>query len=70
MGERIAALVEAQRPALALWVPVLLGLGIALYFALPSEPGNALVALLGMGVLAGGALLFRSGPLAVTSATS
>ena len=64
MGERIAALVEAQRPALALWVPVLLGLGIALYFAIPSEPGDALVALLGMGVLAGGAMLVRTGPMA------
>src|SRR5690606_7453419 len=31
-------LLEAARPRLALWLPVLLGLGIALYFALPVEP--------------------------------
>ena len=38
MGSRLAALIESQRPQLALWVPVLFGLGIALYFASPAEP--------------------------------
>ena len=42
---RAQALRIGERPALALprrdlvlWAPVLLGLGIALYFALPAEP--------------------------------
>jgi len=64
VGERIAALVEAQRPALALWVPVFLGLGIALYFAVPSEPGVGLLVAIGVATLAVGATLFRVGPMA------
>ncbi|HET9068158.1 MAG TPA: ComEC/Rec2 family competence protein [Amaricoccus sp.] len=57
--ERLAALIEAQRPHLALWAPVLLALGIALYFTLPVEPeGWMLAALAGAGGV-GAATLFR-----------
>lgn len=45
---RLIALIEAQRPAFALWLPVLFGLGIALYFALPVEPGGWMLAALGV----------------------
>ncbi|MBB5220710.1 competence protein ComEC [Amaricoccus macauensis] len=45
---RLFALIEAQRPAFALWLPVLFGLGIALYFALPVEPGGWMLAALGV----------------------
>ena len=64
-ADRLAALIEAQRPHLALWIPVFFALGIALYFAVPAEPE---------GVDAGGArrragrrrsaTLFRVGPVA------
>jgi competence protein ComEC len=61
--ERLAAAIEAQRPSLALWIPVLYGLGIAVYFALPAEPQGWMLAALGgvAMVLAGTAL--RAGPL-------
>ena len=61
---RLAALIEAQRPHLALWIPVFFALGIALYFA---AAGGA------RGLDAGGArrgdgrrasaTLFRVGPV-------
>lgn len=47
----LIALAQAQRGALMPWSAVMLGLGVALYFALPQEPG-----LLGYG-LAGGVLV-------------
>ncbi|HRO09987.1 ComEC/Rec2 family competence protein [Amaricoccus sp.] len=59
--ERLAALIETQRPQLALWIPVLLALGIGGYFALPAEPeGWMLVALAGV-MAVGFATLFRVG---------
>jgi len=60
---RLIAAIEAQRPAFALWAPVLFGLGIAGYFALPGEPGGWMLAALGAGLagLLGG--LWRAGPL-------
>ncbi|SMF69931.1 competence protein ComEC [Tistlia consotensis] len=65
-GRQIGALVQAARPQAALWLPVLLGAGIALYFALPLEPPRWLaplvVGLLGLPLL----LLWRRawiGPL-------
>ena len=65
MGDRIAALVEAQRPQLALWIPVFYALGIAGYFALPVEPrGWMLAALGGVLPLAARRRSFRAGPLA------
>lgn len=38
MRDAIEAFVEAQRDAAFLWAPVLLGIGIGIYFALPFEP--------------------------------
>lgn len=55
---------DAERERWVLWVPVAIGLGIALYFALPVEPRitQALVALAVALILAG---LLRSGTLLV-----
>jgi competence protein ComEC len=58
-GERGAALVErfnAERERWPLWLPAFLGLGIALYFALPVEPDRRLaaVALLLLAAVAAG----------------
>lgn len=61
---RTEAVIAVQRPHLALWVPVLLGLGIAGYFALPSEPGGAVLAATGLVLLLGFAALARLGPVA------
>lgn len=46
--KRLIGALEAQRSAFALWLPVLFGLGIALYFALPAEPPGAVLAGLGV----------------------
>jgi competence protein ComEC len=62
--DRIAALIEAQRPSLALWVPVLYGFGIAAYFALPVEPRGWALAVLAGALLVGIAALARSGVVA------
>ena len=40
---KISASIDAQRGYLFPWAPVLLGLGIGLYFTLPSEPSEAAV---------------------------
>lgn len=61
---RLAALIEAQRPHLALWVPVLYAFGIAGYFAAPAEPGGALLLVLAAGLLLGTFALFRAGMVA------
>ena len=63
MGSRVVNVLGecllAERARWPLWLPVFLGLGIALYFAIPAEPpawvGGVLVA------LAGGALLLGRG---------
>ncbi len=51
----IGARLAAERDRLALWTPVAIGLGIAVYFALPAEPsdhvGPALLALAVFGLL-------------------
>ncbi len=60
---RIAALVEAQRPNFPLWTPVLFGVGIALYFALPLEPAGWTIAALGGAILVGCAAWLRGGPM-------
>ncbi|PIE15294.1 MAG: competence protein [Rhodobacterales bacterium] len=46
------ALLQSQRGHLFIWVPVLLALGIGLYFDLPVEPGAAAYAVIGIAVLA------------------
>ncbi len=56
----IAALVDTQRGHLFPWTPVLLGLGIGIYFLLPSEPSRgAIVIMAGLAsvLVAGGILL-------------
>ena len=62
--DRLAALVETQRPHLALWIPVLFALGIALYFALPAEPEGWMLAASAGAMAVGFATLFRVGPVA------
>ena len=62
-AERVAALVEAQRASLALWVPVFFALGIAVYFAAPVEPAGWMLAALGGGMAVGAATLTRVGGL-------
>jgi competence protein ComEC len=45
---RVGAVLDAERERWFTWVPVLVGLGIAAYFALPAEPWTSVaVALLG-----------------------
>jgi competence protein ComEC len=61
-ADRLEALIETQRPALALWTPVLFALGIAGYFAAPFEPQGWMLAALGGLVAAGLAALGRAGP--------
>jgi competence protein ComEC len=65
-ADRLAALIEAQRPNLALWIPVLYGLGIALYFAVPSEPQAWMLAALAGGLLLGLGTMVRNGPITRT----
>jgi competence protein ComEC len=38
MSERVGALLAAERDQWLLWAPVALGVGVAIYFALPEEP--------------------------------
>ena len=44
---RLATALEAERAYWFLWVPALIGAGIAVYFALPREPAPALAAAAG-----------------------
>lgn len=48
---RVASWFEAERDRVFLWVPVCLGVGIAVYFSLPVEPGFYFVAGAGGGAL-------------------
>ncbi|MFO1144351.1 MAG: ComEC/Rec2 family competence protein [Amaricoccus sp.] len=53
VADRLAAAIDAQRPQLALWIPVLYAAGIAGYFAAPGEPeGWMLGSLVGATALA------------------
>lgn len=58
MGDRLAALIEEQRPAFALWVPIFYAFGIAAYFAAPVEPSPMVVALLAPAAGVGVAVVF------------
>ena len=51
-GPRLGALIDGQRGALFPWVPVFLGAGIGIYFALPAEPSPALQGMLAMAAVA------------------
>lgn len=61
---RIAALVEAQRPHLALWSPVFLAVGIGIYFSVPVEPPAFLLAALAGVLVLVAASAVRAGPVA------
>ncbi len=45
LGRALEAALVSERERLALWIPVALGLGISVYFALPAEPGGHIGAL-------------------------
>ncbi|MEZ5924179.1 MAG: ComEC/Rec2 family competence protein [Hyphomicrobiaceae bacterium] len=62
--DRLDALLDAERDRQVLWLPVLFGLGIGLYFAMPVEPTMAFA---GAAILAALALrlIVRRGALAV-----
>jgi competence protein ComEC len=66
------AVQQGQRGALMPWAPVALGLGVALYFALPAEPGPAAYAAAGLAACLGGACILRRrevlGPLGLALA--
>lgn len=47
-GQAVESLLDAERGRWALWIPVMFGLGIAVYFALPREPSLALSGALAM----------------------
>lgn len=55
VGRSIPSALEAARPRAFALVPVLIGAGVAVWFALPDDPGRAgLWAALGLGVLSAG----------------
>ncbi len=62
LADLLPALIETQRQRLALWVPVLFGLGIGVYFIVPAEPSGGLLLFLGGLIAAGAALLALLGP--------
>jgi competence protein ComEC len=62
--ERVAAVIEAQRPNLALWVPVLFAAGIGGYFTAPAEPETWMLAALAAVIVMGLATAVRVGPTA------
>ena len=64
IASRLAALIEAQRPHLALWAPVFLAVGIGLYFAVPAEPAPWMLAALAAALLLLGPATLRAGPVA------
>lgn len=61
---RVAACIEMQRPHLALWAPVLFGVGVGVYFALPAEPAPWTTAPLAATLLVLAASAARAGTLA------
>ena len=66
---RCISALEIQRPHFFLWVPVFFGLGIALYFAWPVEPSNA-VSVSASGMAAGMWMLRGTGILRLCLATA
>ena len=64
--ERWWAVIEAERPALALWLPVAFAAGVALWFGLPWASQRLAVAVLLVG-LGGAGLLLRWRPLAIAA---
>ena len=60
----VVAMVESQRPHLALWTPVLFAVGVGLYFLAPSEPLDWMLIALGACVAMCVASMVRAGPVA------
>ena len=60
--DRLAALIDTQRPHLALWVPVFFALGIAFYFALPADGNPGFVIVLGIFLVSFAAALLSHAP--------
>ena len=61
VGERCERWLEAERDQLALWLPVALGGGIALWFILPDAGWWSAAGLIALAVALGGAALARHG---------
>jgi competence protein ComEC len=61
LRERIEAWLEAERGQLVLWIPVMLGAGIAAWFALPDAARWAAIVLGGLAVAAAGLALGQGG---------
>lgn len=64
VADRLAAVLDAQRPQLALWIPVLYAVGIAGYFAAPAEPPGWLLGSLAGGIGLAVVFAMRAGMLA------
>ncbi len=63
-SDRLGAMVEGQRPHLALWTPVLFAAGIGIYFLVPTEPLDWMLAALGACLAMCLATMARTGPVA------
>lgn len=61
IGAGLELWLEAERDQLALWVPVMVGGGIALWFVLPDAAAWAAAGLLALAIALGGAALARHG---------
>lgn len=61
LGARLERWLEAERDQLPLWLPVMLGGGIALWFVLPDPAAWAAAGLLALAVALGGAAAARHG---------
>lgn len=61
IGERLERWLEAERGQIVLWIPVMLGAGIAAWFALPDTNRWSAVMLGGVAVAAAGIALGRAG---------
>ena len=61
VGEGVERWLEAERDQLALWLPVALGGGIALWFILPDAGWWSVAALIALAVALGGTALARHG---------
>ncbi|WP_414714473.1 ComEC/Rec2 family competence protein [Sphingomonas sp.] len=69
-GERLERWLEAERGQIVLWIPVMLGAGIAAWFALPDAGRWSAVMLGGLGVAAAGLALGGGGRAARCAAVA
>ena len=60
LRDALSAFVGANQDRIALWLPVLFGAGIAVYFALPTEPGGPYAAICAVALAVMALLLRRS----------